>query len=281
MSPTVPWGTHVEFVRRYETYILHAFLGTGGRHNLAESIGSSIRSRGATRLLDCAAGTGFPALDLIETSTDLGLDTIHVCDGDPVMVRELIRRAKECRIDPAALNPRQRQARTPRQALDDLVINWRDLRVVRDTYDYVMCRGNSLVYADTWTGLDRVSSLEGIRHHLSNMADRVEVGGHLHIDAPWKLTPKKGPVQVVDTPRLRITEQITDSDDHREWLLEFTHIDAEHRETTLSFRRVSSRLTIHDMGNELERLEAFEDTEPFQMDAERVVFGTIIARKVR
>jgi len=279
MSPTAPWGTHLELVRRYEEHLLDSFLGPGGRVALAESIGSELTKRGVTRLLDCAAGTGFPALDLIEHAADLGLDEVHVCDGDPVMVRELLRQAKSRRIAADALNPRRRPARTPRQALDDLVINWSDLNVVRGTYEYVMCRGNSLVYADTWTGLDEVTTRKAIRRHMSKMAERIEPGGYLHVDGPWKLA--EGARVVLDSPGLRITEEVRDQLGCREWRLAFTHVDDHRRETPLLFRRLSSPLTIHDVHDELRDLGGFEDTEPFQMEAERLVFGTIIARKVR
>lgn len=281
MSQTVPWGTHVEFVRRYEQHFLAASLFPHDRAALVDSIGSEIKARGTRRLLDCAAGTGFPALDLTVAADDLGLRTVHVCDGDRVTVMELLRQARERDIELAPLNPRLRTTRTPRQAIDDLVINWRDLDAVRGTYDYVMCRGNALAYADTWHGGDEASSLEAIRSHLVHMAAKVDAGGHLHIDAPWKLTPREGPQVVLDTDKLKITEQIMDRLNHREWLLHFTEVGPEGTVTSISFRRISSALTIHDVRDQLDELDDFDEIEPFQLEAERTVYGTIIARKVR
>ncbi len=277
--PSVPWGTHIEFVKHYDEYTLETLHGPEGRAALVESIGSELRTRRATRLLDCAAGTGFPALDLLETTNDQ-LDVIHTCDGDPVMIRRLARKAKERNIELDAMNPRQRTARTPRQKVDDFVINWRDLRVVRGTYDYVLCRGNALAYADSWSGEGTVSSRDSIRDYLAQMAARIEPGGHLHIDAPWRLTPRDGPSVIVDRDDLRITEEIKDHDDHREWLVNFRRTDGTNSNSEIAFRRLSSRLTIHDVREELNELNLFDDPEPFQLEAERKVYGTIIARKV-
>lgn len=281
MSPPVPWGTHREFVRLYEQHFLAASLEPHGRAALVKDIGAELVSRNVNRLLDCAAGTGFPALDLFQDKEIYGLDLVHVCDGDRTTVRELMRQAKERGIALGPLNPRLRLARTPLQALDDLVINWRGLEAVRGTYDYVMCRGNALAYADTWSGLGNVSPMDVIQGHLAQMAARVEIGGYLHIDAPWILAPRDGPSVMLDTPDRLITEEIKEQDDHREWKVHFTEIDQKGMETTISFRRLSSRLTIHDVREELGEVGHFEDAEPFQLKAERRVYGTIIAQKVR
>lgn len=194
------------------------------------------------------------------------------------MVAELSRQADKRGIQLRLLKPCLNTAGTD-ETLDDLVINWRHLGSVSGSYDYVLCRGNSLAYADSWSGRAHASSRATIREHLTHIAAKVDAGGHLHVDAAWILAPEDGPRVVIDTPKLTITEEIKDHHDHRKWILHFFERDDDGNEEEIRFRRFSSRLTIHDVADELRALGSFDQIEPVQMEAERLVYGTIIARK--
>jgi hypothetical protein len=106
------------------------------------------------------------------------------------------------------------------------------------------------------------------------MKAKVRPGGHLHVDAPWKLSLPQEDYQPVATGAVSIWEQVTTEADHRHWRVDFKLP----RKTRLKFERCSTLLTIHDVQTILERL-GFEETEPFRLGAERPGFGVIIARK--
>lgn len=46
------------------------------------------------------------------------------------------------------------------------VLDWRNLDQIDAQYDYVMCRGNSVVYASTWTGGGQVATRSGVCRYL-------------------------------------------------------------------------------------------------------------------
>jgi SAM-dependent methyltransferase len=277
---TVSWGTHRDFADLYD-YFLEAVYppregeaSGSGRWRLMRSVAAEIRERDAYRVLDCAAGTGFPALDLAaDTSQKL---IVHCTDGDRDMIDVLMRRAAAMGFDVDRLAPPRSGLGSKAAGGEALVLDWASLARVEGTYDYVLCRGNSLAYADTWAGERNVAPLNRIEDYLGRIAAKVRPGGHLHIDAPWQLELDHEKYRRVGSGSLSIWEQVSAEADCRQW--ELAYKLAEHN--TIRFRRYSSLLTIDRIETALKQM-GFFDTTPFSLAAERPGFGVVIARKPR
>lgn len=272
-------GTHQDFADLYDIYLeaiyppLPGERSGSGRWRLMRSVATEIRARGAARVLDCAAGTGFPAFDLA-TDRSHGL-TIHCTDGDPAMLRVLERRATLHDIPVGRLAPRRADTE-PLDDLASLVLDWDSLGTIRGAYDYVLCRGNSLAYANTWTGDHDAAPLDQLVDDLANIAAKVRPGGYIHIDAPWRIELDHQGYLTGGTQGCAIWEQVTSERNCRRWDLSYKFSGGR----TYTFRRFSSRLTIDVVQEMLDDL-GFEDTKPFALTAERPSFGVIIARKPR
>ncbi len=280
---TTTFGTHGEFADLYEKYLDAVYDSPAnvepgnGRWLLMRQVANEIRFREAREILDCAAGTGFPGLNLAATAADYGIETLHFTDGDPEMIRVLRRRAAALGVDVPSVD-RGSAAATGASTghdVDPLVLLWADLRQIRRTYDYVLCRGNSLAYADTWwTGDPKVASRATIQDYLRQIAAKVRPGGHLHIDAPWEAELACRNYRSVASGAVSIWEEVETGADHRHWRVDFKLPSGQ----TIKFERYSSRLTIHDVAEALTSMD-FDDTEPFVMPGERANYGVIIARK--
>lgn len=269
------WGTHPEFAGLYETFLDAVYPphpthpAADGRRKLAANIANRLRERAARNVLDCAAGTGFPALDLAAMGWD-----IHCTDGDPAMIAILTDQASERGLDISRLAPPRRPGIQVPDGQSPLVLNWTELERIPLRYDYVLCRGNSLAYADTWAGRTRVASDVLVATYLERIMRRVRPGGYLHVDAPWQLELPTESYRSVGGSG-SIWEQVTADDTHREWTVSFK-LPPSTQPT--KFRRYSSLLTIDRVEVILKEL-GMEDTTPFEMDGERPAFGTIVARR--
>jgi SAM-dependent methyltransferase len=272
-------GTNRDFAQLFDSYldaVYRAPLARGsmsGRQALIGGIVKELGSRGARRVLDCAAGTGFPALDLaFATPADF---EIHCTDASSDMLEALLTRARRRGVAPARLTPPRSGVEQEQTELDRLVLDWNDLNQIEAEYDYVMCRGNSLAYASSW-GINRpdVASIDLIRNDLERMADRVRPGGHLHVDAPWRLDLPSSNYAPVVSGAVSMKEEVTTGLDHRHWRLDVRLPTVQ----TLTFEKYSTLLTIHDVKAMLDDL-GLSDTVPFQLAGERPGLGVIIARK--
>lgn len=271
-------GNHKRFVALFDYYLGGVYPPDGanrtdtGRRKLGECLAEGFRQRSAKTLLDCAAGTGCPSLDVLQNFPEEF--QIHCCDGDEGMVAILAERAAASGLDPASMAPPRRMSRSRTNGQDPMVINWLDLDNLTGTYDYVLCRGNSLVYAETWAGGARVASKETIRNHMERMARRVKPGGYLHVDAPITDELDETRRSILDTDSRSMVEEVTVDGDRRRWTVTFQRGEQE----PVYFKRWSSRLTINELQVVLDDL-GFEETNPIELEAERPNFGVIIARK--
>ena len=255
-------GSLNQFGALFEIYLDAVNGGSAGRRDLTESVVSELRDRGVSKVLDCAAGTGFPSLDLARTRG--GLRDVRVCDGSAVMIRELARQAQRRGMVISELRP---------DGVDGLVVNWADLGTVTTRYDCVLCRGNALAYADTWTGRTSVAPKARVTGYVARMADRVRPGGYLYLDAPRTLDPVDASHPLpIDGKRIR--ERVVRDRGRRHWTVDFERLGG----PPIRFERYSSLLTIDRVAIILDEL-GFEETSPFRLPAERAGFGTIIARK--
>lgn len=277
----VSWGTDQEFAWLYDSFLDAVYQSPSshdhgsGRQALVESIAALIRDRGARRVLDCAAGTGFPALDLA-TGPASELD-IHCTDASAEMLHVLVARARRDGIDIGRFIPPQQPAEPGRVPGDGraLQLDWIDLGCISGRYDYVMCRGNSLAYTNSWSGARReVASVDLIRHDLRQIAARVRPGGHLHVDAPWQHDLPAAVYPPVASGALSIREEVTTERERRYWQLDF-ELPTGH---IIKFERYSSLVTIHDLEAILVDL-GFEETSTLSLAGERPGLGVIVARR--
>jgi SAM-dependent methyltransferase len=112
------------------------------------------------RVLDCACGSGFPALDLHR------LGYLLTCtDGSPFMLERFRRNAEAAGIP---LEPRQARW----EELDELYAGM---------FDVVICRGCSLTYAGTFE-TDADPDWEAVERSVRSFAGCLRPGGRLYVD---------------------------------------------------------------------------------------------------
>jgi SAM-dependent methyltransferase len=121
-----------------------------------------LRSHNVKTVLDCAGGTGFPCIELSKRLWD-----VTYSDGSAEMFAFF-----EAKIA-------TEQLRIPRYR-----INWSELSTTIDKrFDAVLCRGNSLVYVNSW-GQNGISSgaIEKVRQSLREFYNVLNDGGLLYVD---------------------------------------------------------------------------------------------------
>ncbi|MEM9655626.1 MAG: class I SAM-dependent methyltransferase [Actinomycetota bacterium] len=270
-------NTHSDFVEHYESFLDAAYRsptnGGNGRWKLVQGIADQLQDRKISTLLDCAVGTGFPALDLA-CHPLLPKLRIHATDADDLMLGVFADRLKtDGRTTVAQFAPPCRM-QLGGDSVSALRIAWEDLSKIRRTYDYVMCRGNSLTYGNTWGGGREVSSGGAVRAHLEEMARLVKPGGYLHVDAPRRLELPEQRYERVTIGGIAISERVTNEPDCRHWTVRFDLPGGQY----LVFDRYSTLLTISDVQEMLKEM-GFIETDPVQLYGERPGFGVIIAKK--
>lgn len=113
--------------------------------------------------LDCAVGTGFGTIPLLKQGRRI------VCsDGSRPMLERFSEYADR---EEVAIKPHH--------------INWTDLgSYFPSVFELVMCRGNSLAYADSWDNEDTRASNHDLMAHLDGMYRSIADGGYLFVDIP-------------------------------------------------------------------------------------------------
>ncbi len=126
-------------------------------------IADFLSKQGARKILDCACGTGNPSIELKK----LGFDVV-CSDGSEKMIAKFQENCEKENI-----------------FIPFNKINWVDLSgVFLEKFDCVLCRGNSLIYVNSWdtNKLDFSSAKNLIRSSLKAMFDVLKVGGFLYVD---------------------------------------------------------------------------------------------------
>src|SRR5258705_1401504 len=112
------------------------------------------------KILDCACGTGFPSIHLLQKGFD-----ITCTDASAEMLKHFKKNAiKEgIRAEP-------------------ICIRWQELsKYFNACFDIVMCRGNSLIYVDGWD-IDNLPDEKLISESLINFGKCLKPNGVLYID---------------------------------------------------------------------------------------------------
>jgi SAM-dependent methyltransferase len=130
---------------------------------LLRSFGDVLGEPGTVKVLDCACGIGWTAIDLARRGYD-----VSACDGSPAMVDQARQNAQDAGV-----------------ALDLRVCRWDALPTAWTArFDVVLCVGNSLVHANAGDGLIR--ALRGMRAVL-------KPGGSLALDSRDWESPEWSP----------------------------------------------------------------------------------------
>jgi len=123
-----------------------------------------LQENGAKKVLDCACGTGYPAIQLAKAGFD-----VTCTDAD---TRMLERFTSNARKEGVLLQPKK--------------VDWRELRYHFDpVFDAVLCRGNALIYIESWDGymLRHPGKItQEIDIALGNFYKVLKPGGILYID---------------------------------------------------------------------------------------------------
>jgi SAM-dependent methyltransferase len=131
------------------------------------------------RVLDCACGSGFPALDLHHLGYRL-----TCTDASPLMLERFRRNAQAAAV-----------SLVPRQA------RWEELDVLyEDRFDVVLCRGCSLIYANTFDK-DSEPDRSVLERSIESLARCLRPGGRLYVDTPEEQEPGEDPQWIEHAPR--------------------------------------------------------------------------------
>lgn len=227
--------------------------------DVADGVAKLIANAGADRILDVAAGSGLPALQLRQR----GL-RIDCSDGSEAMVAQFRRNAVRLGVDGQCA-----------------VTDWADLDPSNGLYDYLICRGNSFVYASSWEGGSDVAETDKLCSYLTSFAAMLRPGGCLQIDAPATLStgPFDGRItEWTDSgTSIRVTEEVTEVDGSRYWTCTVSVVHSNGERQSLRFDLHSAKLTAAELIGLLER-SGFVDCEITDVDGDRNSHATILAR---
>lgn len=219
------------------------------REALVQGMAAWLGPPAGQKILDCAAGSGFPAIDLRQR----GYDVTCTDASEPMLER--------FRINAQAAGVDLRPIRARWEELDSLY---------EDDFDVVMCRGCSFLYAGTFdddvdpdpTALDR---------SLANFRRALRPGGRVYLDAPLEenlgeAEPKwiEHPARTIDGRRIEMRERISADRQTRlrRWEVELS-IDGE----VFSLERRSHYMPHADL-LELIRRAGFEDVTRVEVSGE-------------
>lgn len=132
------------------------------RDELVQGLAAWLGLTADLQVLDCACGSGFPALDLHR----LGYDVTCTDASGPMLERFKIN-ARAADVD-----------------LSPIRLRWEELGSVYDQrFDVVLCRGCSFLYAGTYD--DNVDpDLSALTTSLDNFARALRSGGRVYVDVP-------------------------------------------------------------------------------------------------
>ncbi len=126
-----------------------------------EGLEELFRKYKVTSILDVAGGTGFPSIQLSQK----GWGVAYV-DGSSEMVEFFQKRCKGLSL-----------------IIPTYHLSWQNLDRLPGKYDAVMCRGNSLIYSDSWGGdLNPARVLSHIKAALTAFHAKLKGGGILYVD---------------------------------------------------------------------------------------------------
>lgn len=143
-------------------------------------------------ILDCGGGTGFPSIPLKK----LGWD-ISYCDNNSVMVRHF-----------------QKELQKQNLRIPTYTSSWMQLsKNIKENFDAILCRGNSLIYVNSWDINKPELNKENIRKTLQEFHKKLNENGLVYIDLINKkeFHREKYPIleeigeKIIDGKKIKIT----------------------------------------------------------------------------
>lgn len=137
-----------------------AFFEWEDRRTTVDGICGWLGSPRGLRILDCACGSGFPAIELAQRGYD-----ITCSDGSTTMLRHFRRNVARAGL-----------------AIESDHVRWEHLAGRhRSAFDVVMCRGASFPYAGTWDR-DAEPDRAALTASMEQFATVLRPGGRLYVD---------------------------------------------------------------------------------------------------
>lgn len=151
------------------------------RELVVDHLEELLRSFAHGPVLDCAVGTGFITLELIERGHNI------VCaDGSVAMLERFKRKARQLGLD-----------------VKPVRLDWSELAgSFPDVFDLVICRGNSLVYAGVWDQDDPEADPAAVSEALKSMYGALRPGGSIYVDIPADISV--GGSMLIDHPEVEV-----------------------------------------------------------------------------
>lgn len=224
------------------------------RDVLADAVLELLTLHSCATVLDAACGTGLPALDLRARGV-----SVECSDADPQMLVEFRRNARLQGVSDECVECR-----------------WLELGKWERKFQYVMCRGNSLVYATSWgDNSDTAADFKILEDNLKAISSVVAPGGYLHIDAPRssELSEKTYPAIEFRNKVVVVTERVTLQGNSRRWDLRVSIGDE-----VFSFLRNSSNICANDFEKILIKI-GFSSIEHIHLQGERPSYSVLLARR--
>jgi SAM-dependent methyltransferase len=202
------------------------------------------------QILDCACGTGFPALDLHRLGYNL-----TCTDGSPLMLERFRTKAKAADI-----------------ALKPLRARWEELdQLYPARFDVVMCRGCSFIYAGTWDS-EAEPDWSALECSVKSFVGCLRPGGRMYLDTTQEedllvTDPQwtEHPPRTIDGHRIDLAERVVSDPDAgvRRWMVQLG-IDG----VTYDFERKSHYLPHAELTSML-RSAGLEDVGRIDVTGER------------
>ena len=131
------------------------------REETVDDIMSWLGPADGLKILDCACGSGFPAIDLASRGYDVACS-----DGSLLMLEHFRRNAHRLGV-----------------GIQPMHVRWEELSAHHGeaTFDVVMCRGCSLLYAGTWES-NRSPDRAALTAAINEFIACIRPGGRLYVD---------------------------------------------------------------------------------------------------
>nr|BAI70370.1 glycine-sarcosine methyltransferase [Streptomyces lavendulae subsp. lavendulae] len=227
---------------------------------MTEHLDELLSSFAGATVMDCSVGTGFITLDLIREG-----HSIICADGSAAMLERFEANAAALGLDTKPIH-----------------LDWADLGgTFPGVFDLIICRGNSLVYADVWDEDTPAAGAAAIAGHLRSMYAALKPGGFLYVDIPVPADPARPEDRIHHTPcevrgrRVSVSESITLLAEAglRRW-----DVRMEIGDEVFSFTRHSHALDREHLTDALRRA-GFTDPVPLEGNTLRDHYQVLTARK--
>ncbi len=162
-----------------------------------KSLDAFLKDNNVNTILDCGGGTGFPCIELKK----LGWN-ISYCDNNKTMIEHFSKKINKLSMNIPTFNT-----------------DWRTLSEnIPQKFDALLCRGNSLIYVDSWETTNPTLKRENIKRVLREFYQRLNEKGLLYIDIiNQKEFNQKYPLienigeKIINGKKVKVTWEITHS----------------------------------------------------------------------